>query len=138
MANDPVNWVDLEGQSGIAVGWETAPTIGGVTAGVSAGAISIGVGIGLAIWPTPAGEGSDVVPPIMESNFPPGYCPGDKGAAEWGKRNGGNPKAGKNKFHKLKQNCPGSKPTDVFGTNPATGDVIGPDGESVGNLGDEN
>ena len=43
----------------------------------------------------------------------------------------------KNRFHRgVKQNCPGSKPTDVFGVNPETGDVVSPDGEVIDNLGD--
>jgi len=35
-----------------------------------------------------------------------------------------------------KQSCPGSKATDDWSTNPEPGDVIDPNGESWGNLGD--
>jgi len=136
--NNPINFHDATGKIAGVVNPATVGAALAITGIVAAAINKMFNGKKASEEESTDGEGSDVVPPIMESNFPPGYWPDDKGAAEWGKRNGGNPKAGKNKFHKLKQNCPGSKPTDVFGTNPATGDVIGPDGESVGNLGDEN
>ena len=62
--------------------------------------------------------------------------PGDKGADEWGRRNGVGAKEGRGRFHGAKQDCPGSKATDVFGVNPETGDVYDPEGEIVGNLED--
>ncbi len=39
-------------------------------------------------------------------------------------RNGLGSKEGRGQFHGIKQGCPGSKPTDVFGVNPETGDVL--------------
>ncbi len=74
--------------------------------------------------------------PMAASSFPPGVWPGDKGADEWGRRNGHGAKEGRGRFHGVKQDCPGSKATDVFGVNPETGDVYDPDGEVVGNLED--
>jgi RHS repeat-associated protein len=75
--------------------------------------------------------------PKEASSFPPGVWPGDKGADEWGRRNGLGSKEGRGRSHGIKQDCPGSQPTDVYGVNPETGDVYDPEGEVVGNLEDE-
>jgi hypothetical protein len=77
---------------------------------------------------------------LMESKgLPPGYWPSPAGAAEWGRRNGVEVRDARNRFCRgVKQHCPGSKPTDVFGVNPDTGDVVDPAGEVVDNLGDAN
>lgn len=75
-------------------------------------------------------------PNIVKSSYPPGYWSGDKGAAEWAQRNGVSSREGKGRFHGIKQGCKGSKPTDNYGVNPESGDVIDSDGEWVGNLGD--
>jgi hypothetical protein len=40
---------------------------------------------------------------------------------------------GRNRFHGIKQDC-GGRPTDNFGVDPETGEVIDPQGETVGNL----
>jgi len=66
---------------------------------------------------------------------PPGYWNGPEGAGEWGRRNNVPPREAKNKFHEIKQHDPGSRGDDYY-VNPDTGDVIGPSGESAGNLGD--
>jgi hypothetical protein len=70
------------------------------------------------------------------TGLPPGYWPADTGAAEWGRRTGVGAREGKGRFHGIKQGCPGSKATDVFGVDPKTGDVVDPTGEVVGNLDD--
>lgn len=72
----------------------------------------------------------------QSAGLPPGYWPADTGASEWGRRQGVGAREGKGRFHGIKQSCPGSKPTDVFGVNPDTGDVVDPEGEVVGNLED--
>jgi RHS repeat-associated protein len=72
----------------------------------------------------------------QSTGLPPGYWPADTGAAEWGRRTGVGAREGKGRFHGIKQSCPGSKATDVFGVDPKTGDVIDPTGEVVGNLDD--
>jgi RHS repeat-associated protein len=72
----------------------------------------------------------------QSTGLPDGYWPADKGASEWGRRQGVGAREGKGRFHGIKQSCPGSKPTDVFGVNPDTGDVVDPEGEVVGNLED--
>jgi RHS repeat-associated protein len=138
VGNDPVNWVDPRGLEAVI----PLPPVAGAAGGASAagGTIAGIVGpitalIGGLIYSSPAGEGSDIVP-IMESNFPPGYWLGDKGAAEWGRRNDVGTREGKGRFHGIKQGCPGSKATDDFGVNPETGDVVDPAGDVVGNLGD--
>jgi RHS repeat-associated protein len=70
--------------------------------------------------------------------FPPGFWPGDTGAAEWGRRIGIGAKAGKDRFHRgVKENCPGARGDDDFGVNPDTGEVVDPNGEPAGNLHDE-
>jgi len=76
--------------------------------------------------------------PMFSKALPPGYWPGDKGAEEWGRRHGIGADAGRRRFHKAKQGCPGSKPTDVFGVNPDTGAVVDPEGEVIDNLGEVN
>ena len=76
-------------------------------------------------------------PPAMcSTGYPPGYWPGDQGAKEWGRRYGVGADEGRRRFHDLKGKTPGSKPNDNYGVNPNTGDVIDPNGESVGNLED--
>jgi RHS repeat-associated protein len=92
---------------------------GGATSIIAGSALVVG---GAGIW--------------MANNFPPGFWPGDKGAAEWGRRNDVGAREGKGRFHGIKQGCPGSKATDNYGVNPDTGDVIDPAGDPVGNLGD--
>ena len=89
------------------------------------------VGAGVGAW-----IGWNVVGPMLSSGLPPGFWPGDKGSAEWGRRNGVGARDGKGRFHGVKQGCPGSKPTDNYGVNPATGDVVDPNGDVVGNLWD--
>ncbi|MGL4693808.1 MAG: RHS repeat-associated core domain-containing protein, partial [Stenotrophomonas maltophilia] len=69
----------------------------------------------------------------------PGIWPGDTGADEWGKRNGVGKSEGRRRFHRIKQadkGQGGGKGQDNYGTNPSTGDVVNPQGETVGNLGD--
>jgi RHS repeat-associated protein len=137
VGSDPVNRIDRDGREA-ALPLPGIGTLAGEIAG-AAGALgsNIGLGIGALIYPKPVGEGSDIVPP-MEANFPPGYWPGDKGAAEWGRRDGCGAKEGKRRFHKgIKQGDNMSKAMDKYGVNPSTGDVIDPEGEVIGNLGDE-
>lgn len=69
-------------------------------------------------------------------NYPPGYWPADRGAEEWGRRTGRGAAEGRRRFHRLKQDCPESGATDDYGVDPETGDVIDPEGEDAGNLGD--
>jgi len=69
---DPLNWIDPNGQEaatatiGFGFGsglWDTlVTTTQGMTVGISATGTAVVVGVGLAIWPTPVGEGSDIVP----------------------------------------------------------------------------
>jgi RHS repeat-associated protein len=98
-----------------------------------AGGSAIGGGIGYVLgsaldWATGNTQQS--------TGLPPGYWPADTGAAEWGRRTGVGAREGKGRFHGIKQGCPGSKATDVFGVDPKTGDVVDPTGEVVGNLDD--
>jgi hypothetical protein len=69
-------------------------------------------------------------------NYPPGYWPADRGAEEWGRRTGRGAAEGRRRFHRLKGDCPESGATDDYGVDPETGDVIDPEGEDAGNLGD--
>jgi len=69
---------------------------------------------------------------------PPGFWPGDKGAAEWGRRHGVGAEEGKRRFHKgIKQGDKVSGATDDYSTNPDTGEVIDPAGDYAGNLEDD-
>lgn len=72
----------------------------------------------------------------QSTGLPPGYWPADAGASAWGRRAGVGAREGKGRFHGIKQKCPGSKATDVFGVNPNTGEVVDPTGEVVGTLDD--
>lgn len=109
----------------------------------SAGARLAG-GVGLAMWPTPMGAAACEMPGgprcgiMMSGAFPPGFWPGDTGAAEWGRRNGVGAREGKEKFHRgVKEHTPGKRGDHDFGVNPATGEVVDQNGDSVGNLNDE-
>jgi hypothetical protein len=139
--NDPVNWIDPWGLEGtaVAIGVGAAGKSGVGTAiitGAATGAGIVGVAVGgVVLLPSTLGDGT-LPPGVMMSNQPPGYWPGDKGAAEWGRLNGVGAREGKGRFHGIKQGCPGSKATDDYGVNPETGDVIDPEGEIVGNLAD--
>ena len=97
--------------------------------GPACGVIGGVIGAGAGAW-----VGWNVMGPMLSSGLPPGFWPADKGAAEWGRRNGFGAREGKGRFHGIKQSCPGSRATDVFGVNPDTGDVVDPSGELVGNL----
>lgn len=112
--------------AGAMGGAEIGSVLGPVGA-VAGGVVGAGVGAWLS-W--------NVVGPMLSSGLHPGYWPADKGAAEWGRRNGFGARNGKGRFHGIKQSCPGSKPTDDYGVNPETGDVIDPTGEVIGNLWD--
>ncbi len=79
----------------------------------------------------------DQCPDILESrSWPRGFWPGDKGAEEWGRRNGIGKDAGRKKFHGIKGKDTGSRGDDAYGVNPENGDVVDPNGEIVGNLDD--
>jgi hypothetical protein len=68
------------------------------------------------------------------SSLPRGYWPADRGSEEWGRRNGVGKDEGRRRFHDIKQDDECSEATDDYGVNPDTGDVVDPEGESVGNL----
>jgi hypothetical protein len=92
------------------------------------------IGATAGVWATwKAAEPLLAPDPVQASGLPPGYWPADKGAAEWGRRNGFGQQEGKGRFHGIKQGC-GGRARDNFGVDPATGDVVDPEGESVGNL----
>lgn len=55
---------------------------------------------------------------------------------EWGRQNNVSPKEARRRFHEIKQDDPASRGDDDYYFNPDTGDVVGPTGESAGNLGD--
>jgi RHS repeat-associated protein len=71
--------------------------------------------------------------PMCSNPFPPGFWPADKGAEEWGRRNGVGAREGKRRFHQEKQKDKG-KGKDNYGVNPGTGEISNPDGDIIGNL----
>ena len=80
----------------------------------------------------------DAAPNLLALNkYPPGFWDAEAGASEWGRRNGIGGRAGKDKFHDVKQgdtvNKGGKRDWSV---NPDTGDVADPAGDVIGNLGD--
>ncbi|MCX7564390.1 RHS repeat-associated core domain-containing protein [Xanthomonadaceae bacterium XH05] len=105
---------------------------------------SLSIPVGM-LWPSPLGAhpcemlGGPPCGVMMSGAYQPGYWPGDKGAEEWGRRNGVGANEGRRKFHDIKQGDKGQgggRGQDKYGVNPETGDVTSPDGEVVGNLGD--
>lgn len=135
--NNPIRYTDPRGLEA-AIPFPVPVPATSAVGGAAAGAVGTTLGIiGGLIYPSPVGEGSDVVPPML-ANFAPGFWPGDKGAKEWGRRDGCGAEEGRRRFHKgIKQGDNMSKATDKYGVNPSTGDVIDPEGEIIGNLGDE-
>ncbi|TYT26164.1 hypothetical protein FZO89_07765 [Luteimonas viscosa] len=109
---------------------------------VQGGSISLVFVAGM--WPHDMGhsacetQGAFACGIMMSDQFPPGYKPGPVGAAEWGRRNGVSPREARERFHRgVKGNTKGAGADHDFGVNPDTGDVIDPNGDSVGNLEDE-
>jgi RHS repeat-associated protein len=77
------------------------------------------------------------VPSNIVFNLPPGVWPADKGAEEWGRRNGIGKNEGRRRFHEIKQGDDAHSGGKAdWGVNPETGDVYDPEGEVHGNLGD--
>lgn len=74
---------------------------------------------------------------LLNKAHPPGYWPADKGAEEWGRRNGVDKDKARRRFHDIKGGR-GSwgRGKENYGVNPDTGDVIDPNGDSVGSLDD--
>jgi hypothetical protein len=64
------------------------------------------------------------------------HWPGDRGAEEWGRRNGIARDEARRKFHEIKQDDPCSSATDDYRVDPETGNVFDPEGEIIGNLND--
>lgn len=96
------------------------------------------------VWPSPIAAPPCELPGgpscgvAMSGSFPPGFWPGDSGAAEWGRRNGVGANEGKRRFHRgVKEHTPGARGDHDFGVNPSTGEVVDPNGEPAGNLNDE-
>jgi RHS repeat-associated protein len=102
---------------------------------VAGGITAVDLGVGIVVGGSLITLDKWLNSPAQSSAFPAGVWPGDKGAAEWGRRNGVGARNGKGRFHGVKQNC-GGRGTDSFGVDPATGDVYDPAGDIVGNLND--
>ena len=73
--------------------------------------------------------------PWLVFSRPGGAWPGDKGSAEWGRKNGMTGKEGTRRFHGIKQGD-GGRGKDDYSVDPKTGDVYDPNGDYVGNLND--
>jgi RHS repeat-associated protein len=135
----PLVWVDPNGRTTVGAmtgarwGFGIGAAAGAETGPGAAAAAALGAGIGAAIgdWLTGPDD------PYSVFNRPPGFWPGDSGAAEWGRRNGCGPREGRRRFHKgVKQQDRLSRPGDDYSVNPETGEVADPSGEHIGNLGD--
>jgi uncharacterized protein RhaS with RHS repeats len=156
--NNPLRVSDLLGLTpeGAAIGGVAGAGVGAVFGGIigSAGGSLVAPGVGtLGGGIAGAGQGAidgaiigsflgDAVSNALDNiqltnSHPPGFWPGDKGSEEWGRRDGCGAAEGKRRFHKgVKQSDNMSKATDNYGVNPETGDVIDPEGEIIGNLGE--
>jgi RHS repeat-associated protein len=74
---------------------------------------------------------------IVFSKRPPGFIDAEKGAEEWGRKQGIGAAKGRRKFHDIKQGDSAHKGgKQDWGVNPHTGDVSDPEGEIHGNLGE--
>ncbi|WP_138855092.1 RHS repeat-associated core domain-containing protein [Inhella inkyongensis] len=123
VGGNPVKYTDPTGLifPALAIPW----IAGGITA--------MDVGATVAI----VGGGLAVLDRMFSSRLPSGFWPGDKGAEEWGRRNGIGKDAGRKRFHNIKGNNkgkPGSRAGDACGVNPGTGEVIDGNGEHLGDL----
>ncbi len=133
----PLNFTDPRGLNPVAAAMAgaSAGSVFGPVGTVVGGVVGAGVGAAVGwnvIGPMLAGPQSNAT---LSTGLPPGFWPADKGAEEWGRRNGVGRREGKGRFHGIKQGCNG-RATDNFGVDPETGEVIDPEGESVGNLWD--
>lgn len=131
--NNPLSRTDPSGRNPVVVGAAIGTFIepgGGTIIGAGIGAV-VTIIIGAAVYDHV--HNGDIQ---LSASFPPGYWPGDTGAEEWGRRNDVDPREARGRFHGIKQRCRGSKAGDKYGVNPETGDVIDPEGENAGNLGE--
>lgn len=118
VGGDPISYYDPYGlnpatAAGAGIGTVIMPGPGTIVGAVVGTAIGIGIGVA-----------ADHV--IQQSKRPPGAIPRDKGAEEWGRRNGVGAKGGREIFHDIKRGNrgkPGSKAADNCTVNPDTGDV---------------
>jgi len=144
ISSSPINGTDPTGKAsmwGCAVGGLAAVGVAGIGCAVTGPgeAVCLPAGAGLILSALGCAGGAVVVPAPSIG----GTCencmlsdwPGDKGAEEWGRRNGYGADVGRRRFHKIKQDCKG-RPKDVWVVDPETGDVKDPEGETQGNLGD--
>jgi RHS repeat-associated protein len=100
-------------------------------------AIGAAAAVGIFLYQTRDRRITQNCPDILESrSWPRGYWAGDKGAEEWGRKNGKRKGEGKKKFHGIKGKTHGSRGDDKYGVNPETGDIVDQDGKWVGNLND--
>jgi RHS repeat-associated protein len=147
---DPVNLVDPLGQNAsaaevgdFAFDWwlrrQARParaTPWGRAIGVGE-AIGAAAAVGIFLYQTRDRRITQNCPEVLESrSWPRGYWAGDKGAEEWGRKNGKRKGEGKKKFHGIKGKTHGSRGDDKYGVNPETGDIVDQDGKWVGNLND--
>lgn len=85
VGGNPIGYVDPAGLNpGAAIGAGIGTAFGPIGT-VVGGAVGFGVG---------AAVGWYVIGPMLSSGLPPGFWPGDKGADEWGRRNGIGAKGG--------------------------------------------
>jgi RHS repeat-associated protein len=134
VGSNPVSFVDPTGEN-IVVGVAAAAVA--ATAFIYAGARIVSRNIGDIVAAVRGLEIDYAKPGTGDKDLPKGFWPGDKGAEEWGKRNGIGAKAGRDKFHKIKRDdksgASGAK--NDCGVNPDTGDAINGQGDDMGNLG---
>lgn len=73
----------------------------------------------------------------MANNLPLGFWSGDKGAEEWGRKNGIGAKGCRDIFHDIKQgdrSKPDSRASDNCSVNPDTGKIRDGNGDHIGDL----
>ncbi|MEJ6003893.1 hypothetical protein WG898_25155, partial [Paucibacter sp. AS307] len=121
VGGNPTRYTDATGLCPMCV----LPFLGGITA-LDLGATAAVVGGGAAL-----------IDRMFSSGRAPGFWDAEKGAAEWGRRNGVGAKGGVDIFHDIKRGNrrkPGSRANDNCSVNPDTGEIRDGQGEHIGDL----
>jgi RHS repeat-associated protein len=148
VGGNPLRYSDPRGEQAVeSLGGFCAanPAVCGAGGALSSGVLACGVGLGALLFPSNIASGTcsdnpgacDAGGDVLESrgDRAPGFWPGDSGAREWDRQNGGGRK-GRDKFHELKgrDRGPASGARDDTSVNPDTGEVRDGNGEEIGNL----
>ena len=128
VSNDPVNWIDPNGQVAVVA---LAPYVWPAIVGTAEAAVQLG---GMALVYVGVNGASDNNM-YSKGQRPKGALPADVGAKQWDKLNGKG-RAGQDAFHDTKQNSPWRGGREDWSIDPETGEIYDPTGEGYDNLND--